>query len=252
MSLTFLYNLAELNVFLSLLHHLQRAKLTSVPLIPEILLRLNVMECTLKRSNCYFHSTRRIQKQNYSVKAYVYVYSHIVEVCLITLVLETSLLFIFDYNNRILHYRLYHSCWNHSCWITSQSVVYDLSTTFLFRLFVIRINICVTRCRIVMNCRIVKSRYFTYGLSTSFFEFKLACLLSMGHESHGSWVKILMDHMGLGQTILTHCQLWYTSFTYLILNIHIIYIIFTSFTYLKYTPFTYLIFNIRVIHIFNI
>ena len=39
------------------------------------------------------------------------------------------------------------------------------------------------------------------------FGFKLACLLPMGHESHGSWVKTLMGHMGLGQTILTHCQL---------------------------------------------
>ena len=60
------------------------------------------------------------------------------------------------------------------------------------------------RCRIVTYRRIATFRYFTYGLSTCYFGFKLACLLSMGHGSPESWVKTLMGHIGLDQTKLTH------------------------------------------------
>ena len=69
------------------------------------------------------------------------------------------------------------------------------------------INIRVTRCRIVTYRLIVTFKYFTYDLSTCCFEFKLACLISMGHGSNGSWVKTLMGLMGLGQAILAHGQL---------------------------------------------
>ena len=45
-----------------------------------------------------------------------------------------------------------------------------------------------------------------HGLSACCFRFKLASLLSSSHGSHELWVSTLMGHMGLGQTILTHCQ----------------------------------------------
>ena len=70
-----------------------------------------------------------------------------------------------------------------------------------------------TRYRIVTHRRIATFRYFTYDLSACCFRFKLASLLSSSLGSHELWVNTLMGHMGLGQTILTHCQHWYIDYS---------------------------------------
>ena len=79
-----------------------------------------------------------------------------------------------------------------SCWITKICQLYlNCLLLLLFwskSLLVTWINIWVTRYRIVTYRCIVMFRYFTNGLSTSCFVFKLAWLLSMGYGSHGSWV----------------------------------------------------------------
>ena len=79
---------------------------------------------------------------------------------------------------------------------------------FLFlskSLFATWINICVTGCRIVTYSCIVTLRYFTNGLSTCCFGFKLASLLSMGHWSHESWV---MGHLGHGSKLRWVTWVW--------------------------------------------
>jgi hypothetical protein len=41
---------------------------------------------------------------------------------------------------------------------------------------------------------------------------------SMGHGSHGSWVILLIGHMGHGSSNVTHCLLWtleQTAFNYI-------------------------------------